>query len=60
MKFGVYLEENLIPEWREFYINFQLLKHKLKPFVKKYKELSIYLMKKNLKTFVYLLLKKII
>ena len=40
MKFGVYLEENLIPEWRDFYINFELLKQKIKPFLKKYKKKS--------------------
>lgn len=41
MKFGLYLEENSIPEWREFYINFELLKQKIKPFVKQYKKKSI-------------------
>jgi SPX domain protein involved in polyphosphate accumulation len=40
MKFGLYLEENLIPEWREFYLNFELLKKKIKPFKKKYKQKS--------------------
>ena len=40
MKFGVYLEENLTPEWREFYINFELLKQKIKPFLPKYKKKS--------------------
>jgi SPX domain protein involved in polyphosphate accumulation len=38
MKFGLYLEENRIAEWKEFYINYELLKSFLKPFQIRYKK----------------------
>ncbi len=41
MKFGKYLEENSVSEWKEFYINFSLLKKMLKVFEIKYKINSI-------------------
>lgn len=41
MKFGQYIEENLTPEWREFYLNYALLKRKIKPFIIKFKKKSI-------------------
>lgn len=30
MKFGLTLAESLVPEWREYYIDYESLKHKLK------------------------------
>jgi SPX domain protein involved in polyphosphate accumulation len=30
MKFGLTLAESLVPEWREHYIDYESLKHKLK------------------------------
>ena len=40
MKFGLYLEEHIISEWREFYINYKLLKQILKLLEKRYKHQS--------------------
>ena len=37
MKFGLYLEQNQITEWKEFYINYKKLKSLLKVFKNKYK-----------------------
>ena len=47
MKFGLYLEENRIAEWKEFYINYTLLKSFLKPFQARYKKHRQILIKKN-------------
>lgn len=32
MKFGLYLEQNSVIEWKEFYINYKILKKILKIF----------------------------
>lgn len=40
MKFGAYLEANTVPEWKDFYVNYKLLKKLLKAFEKRYKLLS--------------------
>ena len=40
MKFGLYLEEHIISEWRDFYINYKLLKQILKLLEKRYKHQS--------------------
>ena len=40
MKFGLYLEEHAIFEWKDFYINFKLLKKLLKSLEYKYKFLT--------------------
>lgn len=37
MKFGLYLEEHTISEWKDFYINYKYLKKLLKIFEKRYK-----------------------
>ena len=37
MKFGVYIEHNSVTEWKEFYINYKILKKFLKIFELKYK-----------------------
>ncbi len=37
MKFGLYLENNQVCEWKDFYINYKVLKKFLKVFAKKYK-----------------------
>jgi hypothetical protein len=38
MKFGTYFENNQISEWRDFYINYEILKSLLKPLQRNYKE----------------------
>ena len=40
MKFGLYLEQNSVSEWRDFYINYRVLKRFLKLFEEKYKRNS--------------------
>jgi len=40
MKFGLYLEENSVIEWKEFYVDYKLLKTTLKVFEIKYKSKS--------------------
>src|SRR5690348_5694138 len=51
MKFGVYLENNQIPEWREFYIDYQILKNLLKPLERNYKaHIKKIAREKNIKT----------
>lgn len=40
MKFGVYIEENSVSEWKEFYIDYNELKKFLKVFGKRYKTYS--------------------
>jgi len=37
MKFGLYLEQNSVIEWKEFYINYKMLKNCLNVFEIKYK-----------------------
>ena len=44
MKFGNYLEENSVMEWKEFYINYNMLKSILKVFEHRYKSKSIKLL----------------
>lgn len=46
MKFGEYLEQHQVSEWRDFYINYNLLKQIIKKLEKKYKQCSTF---KNLK-----------
>lgn len=41
MKFGVYIEENLVSEWKDFYINYSILKKLLKVLEKRHKLLGI-------------------
>jgi hypothetical protein len=38
MKFSEVFEENIINEWKEFYINYQLMKKLLHPIIREYKE----------------------
>jgi len=40
MKFGVYIEQHQISEWKDFYINYSLLKTIVKKLEKKYKQCS--------------------
>lgn len=38
MKFGIFINQNQIPEWKEFYVNYNLLKQLLKPLKNQYKK----------------------
>ncbi len=40
MKFDEYLKQNLLSEWKDFYLNYNLLRRLLKTFEVKYKILS--------------------
>ena len=41
MKFGLFLKQNTISEWEEFYIQFEVLKQLLTPLEENYKKNSI-------------------
>lgn len=38
MKFGIFITQNQIPEWKDFYLNYTILKTLLNPFKKIYKK----------------------
>jgi SPX domain protein involved in polyphosphate accumulation len=40
MKFGEYLQQHQVSEWKDFYINYNLLKQIIKKLEKKYKQCS--------------------
>jgi len=40
MKFGEYLEQEQVSEWKDFYINYSILKRIIKKLEKKYKQCS--------------------
>ena len=42
MKFGEYLRQHTISEWKDFYVNYSLLKKIIKNLEKKYKYWSKY------------------
>ncbi len=48
MKFGLVLEDNIIAEWKKFYINYNFLKTLLLPFQKKYKKKQAEINKRKL------------
>ena len=41
MKFGLFLKQNMVAEWEEFYIQFEVLKQLLAPLEENYKKESI-------------------
>ena len=47
MKFGQYLLDNMVSEWRRFYINYQKLKRLLKTFKKNFRYITQKTMKEN-------------